>query len=354
MYYVNMGVSNSAWNAATGGADTTVQSPGGMVDGFCIARSTDGGISFGPAHCIQVSSTGGGVDRTAATVDGQGRLWVAIIDTQTINYFVRLYRAESSSQYFGMTEVTPPLPGFNEPRLLTDMNGDVWLGTRAGSAVFVQQYLIGSSTWTNTANIAAACGVTVAGDNAVIGTGQPIRNGHSYDFAVGLNNSNQYALRTVFQVAGEDTRRHLRVGEVNTASGGACSAPTAWSTLSDAGQQFQPSISYASRDGAPTWWMVYLTTSAVPDPTKPYVHPEATRIDPLILVYRTDLTSTDWYACPRTDDGSWGDYFDLTQFKDTNGRWWSASAFSASRPAPPCGPSSPWLAQPLHVSGQRW
>lgn len=119
-----------------------------------------------------------------------------------------------------------------------------------------------------------------------------------------------------------------------------------------------PALAYRDEDGVGRWSVSYLTTGQVPDVQDNYVYPQGTTMtsvgSTLLFGASSDLAPTDWYACPRAGSGYWGDYYGLTQFKDSSARWWNIAAFSASRGAPPCGPSTDLIAEPLHVAGQRW
>ena len=93
VYAVNLGASDASFDLAPGaGVEANVEV---TLDGLCIARSFDGGSTFGagpdPQHflpgsafCQRVTPAGapgaGGVDKTAVTVDWRGRIWLATED----------------------------------------------------------------------------------------------------------------------------------------------------------------------------------------------------------------------------------------------------------------------------------
>ena len=361
VYYVQMGISDESWNQVTGGADETLVRPN--VDGLCIARSTDSGLSFPAVKCFKVKDFGDltidMIDRTAITVDGVGRVWVAVFVVETGFWNrVRLFRSASTSGWSDFQWVEVPTTvdhlGDQEPALVTDSEGNIWLSALFENTVIVNRYSYLTGERDKILRLDIDCGVPqIHSTDVQIGSGQLIRNAHSYDIAAGLNERGVPAVRIAAQVMREDKRVGLRVVEW-TETG--CVAPAGWSTLGESGKQFQPAMSYQDRDGVRRWWLAFLSTRGVPDVTDNYVHPEAFEVswsDGAVMGNRHVLAPTDWYACPE-NDGYWGDYFGLTQARDYDGTWWAVAAFSSSSRSPQCGPPSDYIAQPLHVAASRW
>ena len=358
-YLAELGVSDTSWNSASDGSLTMTTYPATLVDSVCVGESDDGGQTYPSVGCVQVNSSSGSVDRTALTVDGSGRVWFATSDTTSNPFHVRVYRSKGVGVLSGFDEVTPDSAGSVEPRLVTDNNGDIWLGAIFSfSGIGVQRFKQAASGWDDFVNVTGTCNIPLSAQDSPIPIGASgfLRNAHTYDFVVGLDEAQQFVLRGVFQVPRDDSRRFIQAAEVNTTG---CSASSEFSTSGDAGQQFQPSLSYQNRDGTPTWWIQYLTTSGVPDPTQNYVHPEAGRLTrafgSLLIVQRTELTPNTWYPCPISSENYWGDYTGLSQVRDTAGTWWTVGAYSDSSPAPPCNTSSTGsISGPIHVSASRW
>ncbi|MCA9599549.1 MAG: hypothetical protein KC776_39845 [Myxococcales bacterium] len=108
VYLAQLGASDSSFLAESGGADTISEPSGHVlaaVDGFCVARSEDGGTTFSPqcvavpyANPLQETCTANSdcpnsgfkceegwcrtrlLDKTAVGVDDEGRVWVAVED----------------------------------------------------------------------------------------------------------------------------------------------------------------------------------------------------------------------------------------------------------------------------------
>jgi len=378
VYFANLAVSNAVWNDPTfvGRAKETTKSPGCFIDGFCVAKSTDAGLTFGTPNCFHVDdpdpicAIGPGSDRTAITVAGDGTIFLATIALQPSSR-ITVWTAPPGTLDFKL--LTDGGLGDSEPRIVTDPNGDIWVGGTedldTGNDVLISHWNADLGAWDNQFRLAEACGIhdKVGTNNpGTIGTDQKIANGHTYDFAVGYNEAGVFALRAVVQSILPNDLQYIRGAEINNVDpGGPCHAAMDFSTLGDAGEQFQPSLQYTNRGGTDPqqWWTAFLSTAGVVDPTQNYVRPRSRRLiraeaNQTVFWAFTDphdLAPPDWYACIQdpTDRQFWGDYFGLTQFNDSV-RWWSISTFTTSRFAPPCKVQSEWLGNPMHVASQRW
>jgi hypothetical protein len=389
VYYANLAATTSNWDAVNGASDTIPFAMFGqlMNNGICVAQSMDGGQTFGSPSCVQLDSsvTPGTetTDRTSITVDGSGRVYVATRDTSNEDVgieTIRVFRTTTPGDITTFAEASPPMTGDFDPRLRTDTDGNVWLGSLlSGTGVFLAGFDISHvpPAWLVSINITAQCAglpVQTFDLQPPIG-GTSLRSNHDYDFDVGLDPFESPTFGFVFQLTRSDGTKYLQAAKV--AGNGTfdcdcgdepldCSAPGPnFSTFETSGDQIQPSINYRLREvtstGAPDpeWWMVYYTSQYSPDPTNAFVEVEGEELMmagtvalPLRLDFPTLLTPTSWFACPDTTANNyWGDYFDLTQVRDFEGNWWSVSAFESSAPAPPC--TSP-DGLPQHIDASRW
>lgn len=372
VYYAQLGVSDTAWNIAFGNVNTTSGSPGMAADGFCVARSTDGGVSFSTPSCVswalgtRRTRQPNRSDRTAIAVDGNGDVWVAqnlVVNNAAVDSVV--FRSQGPWNNF----VQMPHPQESvesEPWLVTDPHGEIWFSAVAGFDVHVQHWNPNASTWDQSFLVGQFCGLTLAVRDVALPSGTTLRNAHSYSLWVGESEQGTFALRAVLQLRRPDARDFLQAIQITPNS--TCLVPPEWSTADRDGQQFEASLSYRRRNGNDRWWEVtYLSTERVPDDTQNFVHPEGARISTFIdqngkvfpfMQNPVDLTPTDWFACTRNDPTAssqyWGDYFGVTQVRDATGEWWSVSAYSDSTPSPPCQTQTPYLARPLHVRSSRW
>lgn len=194
VYYAQMGATTTSWDAVTGGANITDLSPGrDMVDGFCIARSTNGGIDFSEVVCKKVGNGPATVDRTAVTVDGLGRVYVALnrvaggVQTGTA-----VFRSEMANWKQFAPLPDPSISSLSEPHLTTDTDGDVWFGSRdnrgeIGGDVSIMRFRQNAVSWDHFIHAASTCFLSLGDrDPPYAGQSRKLRNGHTYSFAVGL------------------------------------------------------------------------------------------------------------------------------------------------------------------------
>lgn len=237
VYFSQMGVTDAAWDSVSGGADTTTASPAAMVDGFCVARSTDSGASFPNVKCVHVS-TPGNVDHTTVTVDGTGRVWVATVHIINFQYHMEAWHSSSAAAWDDFQKAPdPPYYSVTEPLLTTGSNGEVWLTGISGSQIASQQWSEGA--WTNQVIWNNLCGITAKQGDAVIGSGQVIRDAHSFDIGVGLNEHGEYAIRLLYQRLKPNGM--VGLGGLQFTNQHGCQVPDGWNTDAVAGQQFMGS-----------------------------------------------------------------------------------------------------------------
>jgi len=392
VYISNLGVSDATWNAVSAGTDTivfgsaglqylghTVRSPIDLADSLCVAQSNDGGISFSALGCLVLGSAAQ-VDRTALAVDGKGFVWVATISVPAANLanfgHFRLFRSTAPASVSAFVEVGLPVANVYDPVLKNDAEGNIWLGGQGVGAVgandgsvWIQEFDTTKNVWRVSRDVAKLCGKTVDRDvNPFFGDFSTLRNAHPYDFDIGLDETvlttkGLEVVRVAFeQTDDNDPTRHLvQVAQydlgLSSCSTSATTGPSSDSTTwIEVGTQFMPSLNFANRGGEPYWSLAYLTTANVKDPKDQYIYPASERITKVPqssnprMVSFTALAPPDWYAC--TDSaGYWGDYFGSTQIRDGQGFWWNVSAFTSSRPAPPCTGGG---GSPQHVVASRW
>lgn len=371
VYYAQMGISDARWNIQAGGADEIPRlSFVPNVDGICVAKSTDGGVTFGAPSCFESSFSTSlplsnqVVDRTSIVVDGTGAVYVAFIDAVPLpgTRRVRVYRTNVAGDLATFSALPdPPFGGQSTPRLVWESGQRVWVGSLA-STVKLSRY--DGTTWA-TVDASALCGVPPTGvQDDVAFASTRLRTGHEYDFSIGFRSSTSLVVGVVFQLArpSDPQARFLQLGFLTSL--GSCTTSPALSTIQAPGTQLMPSLNYKTRRTStqpggldPEWWLSYYTTEGVVDSADKYLRVEAQRVqfDGIAgLQFATFLTPPDWYACPTNptvdQGGYWGDYFDLTQVQDLQGAWWSVAAFTSSRPAPPCTGNG----LPQHVAASRW
>jgi len=386
VYATSLGVSDAAWATISTDNLTTTTYPLTVADSFCVATSIDAGQTFPTdnVHCRVVSdipTANHTVDRTAAAIDGFGRVWVAVADVPgdlASSGVIRLFHNEPASPGNFIEVPVPLVSGSNVVRhqvLRSDAHGNIWLAamglsnnlpTSAEHGLHIFKFDIIANTFTKTVAPDAGCGRIVSlGQQVNYNSTHAVRNAHSYDFDFGLSEPPPFGgggkevVRFVWELTANDGtgRQYVEVAEADAEFTGTCRVDQSLgSTIADSGNQFMPSINYTNRDGSPNWWIVYLTNAGVVDTTGPFAKPEADQVTTTShvapqITLRTELVPADWSVC--TDfahDNYWGDYFGLAQFKDVTNRWWGISAFSDSRP----GPGACVGDRPQHVAASRW
>ena len=378
VYAATLALDNAGWVTQFGSAQSVTSPDVPEPNGFCVRRSTDGGITFPQAGCVAVPLHK--YDKTAIAVDGTGRAWVASEDR--LNSTIGIWRSLSAGATWStFNDVTPQCDpvgdpfcsdpdkpigflGDFEPRLQADDFGDIWL-------LSVDQGTAGTElrtvSWNSTTQIAdgyfsftPACGLgnVVSNTNPIVG-GKIIRNAFRYTFGVGLTNrSRDTAIRVAYEyeISG---KRHVQALEVSNDQPGQCAIIPGWDSVSAGAfgeQQFQASLSYQYRGVSaggirnPEWWLGFIHNGGVPNVNDTYLGFVAAPLNdfgtpgplpggiptPTLLPFVL-MTPSNYYACVR-NGGYWGDYFGITQFNTTanDTGWKTVSTFPDSRPAPPC------------------
>jgi hypothetical protein len=381
VYYAMLAASDDAWNAETGGANITNLSPGrDMVDGFCVARSTNEGIDFPQVTCQKTGTGPATADRTAIAVDELSRVYVAQNSTsgpdgQTTGSVV--WRSDLGVWNSFHPLPTPPIAALSEPTLFTDPRGDVWFASRSGRGlsgedVNMTRWLTSDTGWDQVMSPTAQCFQSLAARDVTYDGTRQIRNAHSYALQIALDEGGAIVLRGGFQLARNDLRDFIQFFEIPSGSSSCFAPPNTWSTIADSGRQFELTIDYHDRGAknvtggvGPAWWAVYRTTQQV-DQNQPLVWTRAVQVNKALPSTRTlilpiDVSPLTEPICPRHEDGGltkiadyYGDYIGITQILDTSGFWWAVAAYSYSTPAPPCDVETPFLGRPTNIFSGRW
>lgn len=385
VFMANLAMSDASWNNGSSGADSLLD-PQTYSDGVCVARSTDGGITFPEIACVERPIEAQGechpgqsvcVDHTAVGVGGDGRLYLAaqmFHQDGNKGSLIHLWRAPSREQWSALASADPQPPSAMdfEPTIVTAPNGDVWIAgvTRfAPHDVGVNQQHPGRDDWGSSGYVLGNAGVTdstgAIKERVQTAPGTMFRIGRTFAIAVGERDGRP-DIRLVYSAKRADGSFFL--GAIHCAEDLAddrtCIREPAWETAALPGQQFMPSMSVgqASPDG---FDLVFLTDDRVP------AAPRAIQVAAESLAWSAEagasvarerrLTPADWPVCTRlsaTDPGSnyngyWGDYFGTAQGVDFAGVPFSVTAFSDSRQNGGCSHGARF-ATPLHVAAARW
>lgn len=393
VYAAMLALNDAGWDAAYG-SGTQQLSTSPKPNGFCLFRSTDGGVSFPSSKCIAMG-VAGDVDLTGVAVDSGGHVFVAALDSFLLT--TRVWR--SGATWDALVEnpktcvvgVLPEctaatIPQFyiydREPRLFTDPDsGSVWLVT----ARTTNPPELGIVSWDSAGNmdgwwdIFGTCSLLVptmiSGSfiDVLIGTTSltKIRNAFRYSGAWGYTNITQNsAFRFAYEYNDPTGNRQTQVVEVFGDSTPGCNAPPGWNSSFSSGaavtsRNFMTAMSYQNKgvNPAPTdmeWYMgfMYGNSPDFVDPTLQYagfslkgLYEEADSGAKVLMSGTRPLTPNNYYTCPLGTTGYWGDYFGVTQILAGGGPDWHALAtFTDSRPAPPCTTSGTMIGMPMQIA----
>jgi hypothetical protein len=312
--------------------------------------------------------TGVLADIPSIVVDGLGCLWVAVEEKKTVlKPITRLFRARrqdsgvcGAAAWESLERVepvaAPGAPGIDpravplvpiqprevRPRLRTDGAGDVWLMTEqltdlalaAPHTGVLRRFSIPPASfegWNAWTPVGADCSTgadglalewtgSTGGTEQLVGQVdaadpdrlQKIRGAYRHDFDVVLGADGTPQLRFVVANQVPATEKwFLQIIQYDGLSG-VCDSRLVWSTAALAGGQSQPSLRHTVADpvtgsaGPDEWSLVFLTSGAVKDPTRPQIRVQAATVGSgLAPIF--DLTANDFPVCATTQ-GYWGDY----------------------------------------------
>lgn len=384
VYLANLGMSDMSWNQGSAGADSLLD-PQTYSDGVCVARSTDGGVTFPEVACVPRPTDAQGecnpgpsvcVDHTAVGVGGDGRVYLAAqVFHQNGNKgsLIHVWRSPSREAWSALASADPQPPSAIdfEPTIVTAPGGDVWIAgvTRAEPHdVGVNQQHPGRDDWGSSGYVLGNAGVTdstgAIKERVQTAPGTMFRIGRTFAVAVGERDGRP-DIRLVYSARRADGTFFL--GAIHCAEDLAddrtCVREPGWETAASPGQQFMPSMSVgAVPDG---FDLVFLTDDRAPG-TAGTIQVSAQSLEwsrdgGASIARARRLTPPDWPVCGRlsaVDPGSnyngyWGDYFGTAQGVDGAGVPFSVTAFSDSRMSGGCAHGARF-ARPLHVAAARW
>lgn len=275
------------------------------------------------------------------------------------------------------------------PKLKTDLNGDVWSSTRrliSDGPITENSVLKGNFTarhfdsskkmFPRRSVFSPGCkyysDFTYVPDKfGYLGaSSKKIRIANDYDMDVGLNDSgNKRVLRAAVQIRTLENKHFLWGVEVDTSTG-ICDHPSNWAVLSgifSKDTSIQPTMTvdtdfYPSANGSSlqsTWFLGFLTTNGSPDLNQNFISHAAT------LVRRDGwnwnqipirLTPKNSFPCIDQDD-YWGDYWGLVAFRSgTLPQLVAVHSISLQDGSTQClleGENAA-ISSPLHVGASRW
>ena len=292
------------------------------IGGACIARSTDGGVTFQIYQCVSNtaknnvpnSEKGHFYDGGSMASSPQGEIYAAYVDVTTSK--IDVWRSPSASgQFAPLPTPFPNLGIYSHPRLRVNKgDGALYVAAQSGSStVYINRYLNGQ--WGNP--VAASNGGTIY-PQINFKSGLSVRTGpqFSYDIGAASDENGSDAIRFLYTVWDNGQKRYYVRGSFCPLALPTCWDAPEWGTtpgnLNTPGDQFNPNVkAWPGFFGVPpVWKAAFLDRDGSPADTVTLEQgnlaylPNGTRIHlPFDLI-------PDKPVCP-DNRGYWGDYNDL-------------------------------------------
>jgi hypothetical protein len=323
VFMSNLAIPSSKMPAQGIDGSVIVSGADSYIGGACIARSTDGGVSFQSYQCVSNtvknnvpnSEKGHFYDGGSMASSRAGEIYAAFVDVTTSQ--IDVWRSPNENGQFAL--LPDPFPGkdmVTHPRIRVNLpDGALYVAALASNGIlYINRYLNGQ--W----------GAAVQATNPMVGypevnfePGLSVRTGPQFSFAIGAasDEKGSDAIRFLYTRKDERTGRLYVTGSYCPLSlSSACGPAPEWGTtpgnLNTPGDQYNPNVeawagfinlppawkaSYLDRDGSPK------NAVTLKQGNLAYL-PNGTRIFlPFDLIKEMPV-------CPDTR-GYWGDYDDL-------------------------------------------
>ena len=282
------------------------------IGGACIARSTDGGISF-KVHQM-VSNEGHFYDGGSLASNKKGNVFAAFVDVDADR--IDVWQAPNDGAQF--ERLSNPFPGlamYSHPRLrVHEASGDLYVAAQASDwTVFMAKW--NGSSWTQPLRVSNPAQLY---PTIQFASGRKVRAGPQFAFDIGAaSEGGNDAVRLLYTQKEEKTGRLYVTGSYARLDlTGAWAAPE-WGTtpgnLNTPGDQFNPNV--RAWDGfigmPPVWKAAYVDRHPAKGDTLRLKQGNLTYFPDGTRIYLPfNAMDYDIPICPDTR-GYWGDYDDL-------------------------------------------
>jgi hypothetical protein len=339
VYLGQMAASTAAFESTTGydpGTQTIVNATPNL-DGHCIARSTDRGVTFPTVGCVVAGTFHDGTSMAVAR-DSSGRRQVYLTGhdcgASGCSGTASVWRMDGDTMAF--TKLPNPFSSniTLHPRL-RQSGGTIYVAAMSGSSIIANRLdaLTNSTTWLGQVSIVTS---GVASPDLALANGRSLRQANPWSFDVGVNGSGQAKVRVIYTAAGVASPGSygLRTRECSTTLTGCVAAP--W-TLDSPSFNGTPSLRHSGGRWVATWWRRESGSSAV-STLAGLLNESTSAFDFRSLGFPT-------FPCAAHDVGSsyyWGDYNELDAYGD--GRFFAPFTVNG----PTCRFAGEWTAD-MHV-----
>ena len=330
VFIANLAIPNSKMPAAGISGSVIISGANSYIGGACIARSTDGGITFAPHKCVSDtkknnvpnSEKGHFYDGGSMAASRDGDVYAAFLDVTSDE--IDVWRAPDENADFKLlSSPFPNLAIYSHPRLRVNWaNGALYVAaTATNNVVFINRYYNGQ--W----------GTPVAASDAIehypcvdfdpngcnVSGKLYLRTGPQFSFDIGAasNDEGTDAIRFLYTRRDPETKRLYVTGSFCPLSlQPGCWVAPEWGTtpgnLNTPGDQFSPTV--AAWRGffnlPPIWKSAYLDRDGSPYNTVTVKQGNLAYLPNGQRIYLPFSLIKDIPICPDLR-GYWGDYDDL-------------------------------------------
>lgn len=264
VYYAQIAGTTAAfeatWDPSLQAIVSSGQNIANALNGYCISRSTDRGVTFNAIGCVNTGFQDG--TAVAVAMDQANRHEVYVGGTGN-----KVSRMDGESMTFSTTAIDPPIVfganqfGNDHPRMRVN-NGILYyaraVSTNQGSILVINRLnaATNATTWLGQATV--MCGANPCrplGGDALLATGKFLAAGPTFSFDFGQDTNGQQKLRVAFTAQdGAFNGPNLRA--INVAE---CDLDvtncrlTGWSTNGDVNEEINPSIRFSGGRWVVTW-----------------------------------------------------------------------------------------------------
>lgn len=339
VYLGHMAASTASFESTVGydPATQTIVNATPRLDGHCIARSTDRGVTFPTVGCVVAGTFHDGTSLAVAR-DNTGRRQVYLTGHDCgpsgCTGSASVWRMDGETMTF--TRLPNPF-SVNislHPRL-RQVNGTLYVVALSGTTIIANRLnaLTNSTTWLGQVTVVPS---GAAAPNLPLADGRSLRQANPFSFDVGVNGAGQPRFRVIYTAASASFPGSfgLRTRECSATLTGCAAAP--W-TLDGLAMNITPAMKHFGGRWVTTWWRRESGSSAV-STLGALLNESTSAFDLRALGFPTN-------PCAAHVDGNsfyWGDYNEIDAYGD--GRFFAPFTVNG----PTCRFAGEWTAD-MHV-----
>ena len=238
VFLSNLAIPNAKMPANGISGYVTYGSKGAYIGGACIAKSTDGGVTFANHQCVSNKDPDGGdpdavkghfYDGGSMASTPAGEVFAAYIDITTSR--IEVWRAPNANSAFG--KLPNPFPGLvaaTHPRLRANLDGSLYVATVvSGPLVYINRYKNGAWQGAVQASETTVTYPQIDLNSSVGGQPLKVRTGPQFSFDVGAASEGESdAIRFLYTRYDGKTQRHFVEGSACALDLSGCHPVAGW------------------------------------------------------------------------------------------------------------------------------